>query len=167
MVRRASGVQVGEVLPCHREHAASTGGRVIDGAHHPRLGQHFVILNEQQVDHQADDLTRGKVLPGGFVGDLSKLADQLLEHQSHLTVADDLRVQVNRGELLCYQIKQVALVQAFHLGMEVKALEDVPHGGGEALDVTEQVVADVILIPHQLFHVQRGDVVETLASLAQ
>jgi hypothetical protein len=80
-------IQVGKVLTRHRQHAARTGRGIVDGSHHPRLGQHLVIFDEQQVDHQANNLTRGEMLPGGFVGDLGKLADQLLEDQSIWPVA--------------------------------------------------------------------------------
>ena len=54
-----------------------------------------VVLDEQQVDHEADDVARGEVLAGGLVGDFGELADQLLEDQAHVVVADLVGVQGN------------------------------------------------------------------------
>jgi hypothetical protein len=82
------GVQLVQVLARHRQHAAGAGGRVVHGAHHARLGQGVVVLDEQQVHHQPDHLARGEVLTGRLVGELGELADQLLEHQAHLHVVD-------------------------------------------------------------------------------
>ena len=78
------GVEFLQVLFGHRQHAARSSGGVIDGAHHARLGKDVVVLHEQQVDHQPDDFARGKVFPGGFVGEFSKLTDQLFEDGAHL-----------------------------------------------------------------------------------
>ena len=86
---------------------------------------------------------------------------------AHLGVADDLGVQVDVGELLGHQVEQAGLGQPVDLGVELEALEDVAHGGRERLHVGEQVFADVVLVAHQLLHVQRRRVVEELARLAQ
>ena len=72
--------------PGDRQHAAGARRGVVDGAHHAGLGQHVVVLDEQQVDHQADDLARREVLTGRLVGEFGELADQLLEDQAHLGV---------------------------------------------------------------------------------
>ena len=123
---------LGEVLAGDGQHAAGAGGRVVDRADDAGLGQGVVVLDEQQVDHQADDLARREVLAGGLVGQFGELADQLLEHRAHLGVADDVGVQVDVGELLGDQIEQPGLGQPVDLGVEVEALEDVAHGGREA-----------------------------------
>ena len=70
---------------------------VVDGAHHAGLGQHVVILDEDQVDHEPDDFAGREVLSGGLVGDFSELADQLLEDRAHFGVGDRLRVEVDPG----------------------------------------------------------------------
>ena len=54
----------------------------------------------------------------------------------------------------------VGLGQVFHLDVEVKALEDVPHVEGKGLHIAEQVFADVVLVAHQFFDVQGRGVVE-------
>ena len=81
MVSRASGFMLGQMLAGDGQHAARAGRGVVDGAHHARLGQHIVILDEEQVDHEADDFARGEVLSGGLVGEFGELADQFLEDQ--------------------------------------------------------------------------------------
>ena len=140
---------------------------IVDGADHAGLGQGRVVLDEQQVDHQPDDFARREVLAGGLVGQFGELADQFLEDRAHLGVADGLGVQVDVGELLGDQIEQPGLGQAVDLGVEVEGLEDVAHGGRERLHVGEQVLPDVVLIAHQLLHVERRRVVEKLAGLPQ
>ncbi len=160
-------VVLGQVLLGHAQHAAGAGRRVVEGAHHAGLGQGVVVLDEQQVDHQPDDFARGEVLPGRLVRELGELADQLLEHRAHLRVADDVRVQVDVGELLGDQVQQSGLGQPVDLGVELEALEDVAHRGRERLDVGAQVLADVVLVAHQLLQVERRGVVEVAAGLLQ
>ncbi len=107
------------------------------------------------------------MLPGCLVGDFGKLADQFLEHQPHLRIAYRFRVQVDIGEFIGNLIEQSRLGQAVYLCVEVEALEDVPHRRGECLDVGIEVFADVVLVAHQRFHIQRGGVVEALPGFAQ
>ena len=154
---------LGQVLAGDGQHAAGAGRRVVDRAHHAGLGQRLVILDEDQIDHQPDDFARREVLAGGLVGEFGELADQLLEDRAHLGVADGFRVQVDVGELLGDQVEQPGLGQPVDLGVEVEALEDVAHRGREGLDVGEQVLPDVVLVAHQLLHVQRRRVVEAAA----
>ena len=56
-----------EVLAADAEHAAGARGRIVERAHHAGLREGVVVLDEDEVDHEADDLTRGEVLPGGLV----------------------------------------------------------------------------------------------------
>ena len=120
----------------------------------------------KQVHHQAKDLARREVLADGFVGKLGEFADEFLEHQAHLHVVDLVRVQLDAGELLSDLIQQLGLVQALDRGGEIEVLEDRAHVRSEALDVAVEVGADVVLIAHELAHVQRRDVVEVQAGLA-
>ena len=108
----------------------------------------------------------GEVFAGGFVGEFGELADQFLEHQAHLHVVDLVRVQLDAGELFRDLVEQLGLVQALDRGGKVEVLEDRAHVRREALDVAVQVGADVVLIAHELAHVQRRDVVEVQAGLA-
>ena len=94
------------MLAGDRQHAAGAGRRVVDRAHDAGLGQHVVVLDEEQIDHQPDDLARREVLAGRLVRELGELADQLLEDEPHLGVADGLGMQVDVGELLGDQIEQ-------------------------------------------------------------
>ena len=158
---------LGEVLAGDAQHAAGAGGRIVERAHDAGLGQGLVVLDEEQVDHQPDDFARREVLSGGLVRELGELADQLLEDRAHLRVADDLGVQVDVGELLGDEVEQPGLGEPVDLGVELEALEDVAHGGRERLHVGAQVLADVVLVAHQLLQVERRGVVEELARLAE
>ncbi|HLL02270.1 MAG TPA: hypothetical protein VK539_16910 [Myxococcaceae bacterium] len=107
------------------------------------------------------------MLSGGLVGELGELADQLLEDVAHLRVADDLGVQVDIGELLGDQVQQVGLLEPVDLGVELEALEDVAHRGREVLHVGAQVLANVVLVAHELLQVERRGVEEELAGLLE
>ena len=61
------GVELGQMLTRHAGHATGANCWVIHAAHYPRQGEHGVVFNEQQVDHEADHLTRGEVLTGSLV----------------------------------------------------------------------------------------------------
>ncbi len=58
---RGLGIEAGEVLARDQQHAAGARRRVLDRAHHSRLGQH-VVLDEKEVWHEADDFAAG--VPG-------------------------------------------------------------------------------------------------------
>jgi hypothetical protein len=75
-------------------------------------------------------------------------------------------VQVDVGELLGDEVEQAGLGEAFELGEEVEALEDVAGGRREALDVGVEVLAQVVLVA-AVCEVQRRGVVEALPGLAQ
>ena len=91
----------------------------------PGLGQHLIVLGEEQVHHQPDDLARGEVLTGRLVRQLRESPDQLLVEVAHLEVGDDIGVQVDLGELADHLVEQVGLVEPGDLGVEVELLDDV------------------------------------------
>ncbi|MNL52569.1 hypothetical protein D3C87_1757580 [compost metagenome] len=93
-----------QVLAGQRQHASRTGSRVIDGAHDAGFGQDLVILDEDQVHHQADDFAWREVLAGRLVAEFRKLPDQFLEHMTHLRVADMVGVQIDVGEFLSHLV---------------------------------------------------------------
>ena len=156
-----------QVFVGDRQHAARAGGGIVDRAHHAGLRQHLVILDEEQVHHQPDDLARREVLAGRLVGQLGEPADQLLEDEAHLLVADLVRVQVDAGEPLGHLIEQLGLVEPVDLGRELEALEDVADVLREALDVGEEVRRDVVLVADQAPHVEPVGVVEGEARLPE
>jgi hypothetical protein len=64
-------------------------------------------------------------------------------------------MQVDVRELLGHEVEQARLVEPVDLRVELEALEDVPHGRGEALHVRAQVLADVVRRAHELPQVER------------
>jgi hypothetical protein len=94
------------------QHAARAGGRIIDRAHHTGLTQHVIVLDEQQVHHEPDDLARREVLASRFVRKLSEAPNQLLEHGTHLGVADDLGVQIDVRELLSNEVQEARFLES-------------------------------------------------------
>ena len=124
-------VHRGQVLFRDRQHTARSGRRIVDRAHDAGLGQNLVILDEDQIDHEADDLARGEVLSRRLVGEFRELADQLFENEAHLGVVDDIGVEIDVGEFLGDQIEQVGLGEPVDLDREFEALEDVADVGRE------------------------------------
>lgn len=86
------------------------------------------------------------MLSGGLVGQLRELADQFLEREPHLGVADDIRVQLDPRELLGHLLEQIGLGEPVDLGGEAEPLKDVAGVRRERLDVGKQVVPDVIRV---------------------
>ena len=148
-------------------HAAgekTTGARrgVIDGPHHPRSRQGLVIGRKHQRGGQPHDVTGGKVLTGGLVGALGKLADQLLEHQTHVVVVDGLGGEIDVGEVADNLVKQVGIFQQIDAGGEVEVLEHLECLTGKAPHIGIQVVANLLLA--KVVEGELGGVVEALPS---
>ncbi len=162
----AGGVHLGQGIGGYRQHPAGAGGGVVQRTHRARLGERLVVAGEENVDHEADDLARGEVLPGGLVGGFREAPDELLEDQSHRFVGDLVRVQVHCGELLHQHEQQVLLVEFAHPLEELEALEDIAGVGREVAEVGDQVLADMLLVGEQARQGEAADVVEGLLALA-
>lgn len=106
------GVVFGQVFTGHAEHAAGAGGGVVDGAHNAGFAQDVVVLNKDEVDHEADDFTRREVFTSSFIANFSEFANELFKYQAHLHVAHALRVQINLGKLFCDLVEQSSFGQA-------------------------------------------------------
>ena len=141
----------------HASCSPAVAEAIVEGADHAGLGEGFVVLDEEEIDHEPDDLARGEVFAGGLVGELGELADEFLEHGAHLGIADGVGVEVDGGKLFGDEVEEAGLGQAVDLGVEIEALKDVTHGGREGVHVGAQVFADVVLVAHELFR-SRGEV---------
>ena len=106
------------------------------------------------------------MLAGGLIRKFGELADQLLENQPHLDVVDLAGVHVDAREPLRDQIEQLVLVKPLDRPAELEVLKDGTHIRREALDVAVEVGADIVLVAHELAHVERRDVVEVETGLA-
>ena len=136
-------VELAQVLLGDREHAAGAAGGVEHGAHDARRAQRVVVLDEEEIDHQADDFARGEVLAGRLVGQLGELAEQLLVEVAHLDVGDLVGVQVDLGHLGEDEVEELGAVEAADLGVEVELLDDVARVGVEGGDPGAQVAGDL------------------------
>ena len=139
-----------QVFRRHRQHTARTRRRVVQGPHDAGLGESRVVLGEQQFHHELDDFAGGVVLARRLVAHFREAAQQFLEKQPHLVVADRVRVQVDVGKLFGDEVEQVGLVQALDGRGEVEAQEDVLHFDGEGPHVGLQVVAQVLGVSQEL-----------------
>src|SRR5579872_1587487 len=147
-------IVLSQIFAGHRQHAAGTSRGIIDSADYAGLRQHVIVFDKEQIDHEADDFTRGEMFSGRLIRDFSKLSDQLFKDKPHLAVADLVGMQIDLGKAFCNQIKQSSLRKTVNLSVKLEALKDVAYRRRERLDIREQIFANVILIAHQLLHIQ-------------
>ena len=70
-------------------------------------------------------------------------------------VADLVRMKIDPRELLGDLIQQAGFREAINLSIEIEALENLPHGWRERLDIGEQILSDIVLVTHQSPHIER------------
>ena len=146
-LERGTRVQLAKVVLGHREHPARAARGVVQGADDPLFAECVIVLDEQDVDHQPDHLTRGEVVPRLLVREFRGPPDQFLEGVAHLDVLHLVGVEVDRGEPLHDEVKEVGLVEPIDLVREPELLgEDLAGTEGEAVDVMIQVRREVVLI---------------------
>ena len=122
---------------------------------------------EEQVDHQANDLTGREVFAGVLVHRFVELADQFLEDVAHLQVRHLVRVQVDVLEPLRDQEQQARIFELGDGVVEVEPLDDLPHVVGERVDVVLQVGGEVLgIAAERLEGVRRGVVEREAGRLA-
>ena len=142
------------------QHAAGAAGRVANGDDDALWCQHLGVGLQQQVDHEADDFARGEVVARRLVGRFIEAPDEVFEHQPHGDVVHVRGVQVDLGELGDHLIQAVGLFELFDLLFELETVEDFADVLGEAVDVIDQVAADVVRIALELAEVELAVVVE-------
>ena len=145
------------------QHAAGATRRVEELADGAGAGQQVVVVNEEQIDHEADDVAGGEVIACGLVGQFVEAADEVLEDQPHVVVRDVVGVQVHVAELGDDEVEDVGLAHPLDFVGELEILEDAADVGGEAVDVAGEVLVDVVGVALELLERERGVVVETLA----
>ncbi len=137
-------------------------GRVVDRLDHVALAQ-VLLRRKEEVDHQLDHLARGEVLSGLLVGLLGADPDQLLEDVAHLDVVHARRGEVDGGEGLDDLVEQVLLGHAGDLLVEGELLHDVADVPREGVEVTVQVLRELVRVVEECGEVQFRQVVETMA----
>ncbi len=152
-----------EVFARDREHAAGAGGGVVDGADNGGFGENVVVLNEEEVGHEADDVARGEVVAGGFVGLLGEFADELFKDGAHVGVGDAVGVEIDGGEFFGDEVEEVGFLEAVDLGGEFEAVEDVGDVGREGVQVAEEIGGDVVGVARDGLQVHGRGVVEGVA----
>ena len=145
-------IVLGEIFVGDGEHTARSRRRIVNRAHDAGLGEHIVILDEEQMHHEADDFAGREVLPGGVVRGFCEFADQLLEDQPHLHVGDFVGMQVEAREFLGDEIEQLGFGEPIDLLGEIEALEDVFNFRRERPDISVEIGGYIVLIAHEAAH---------------
>ena len=152
-------IVVSHVLLAHGEHPARPARGIEHRPNDPWRAEDVVVLDEQQVHHQADDFARREVLAGCLVAQLGELAKQLLVDVAHLDVADLVGMEVDFGHFGEDEIEQLRPVEAADLGVEVELLDDVARLGVELGDPGAQVAGDLGRVGQDAVQGQRAGVV--------
>ena len=130
-----------------RKHTAGAAGRVEQGKRLVRRRQHIIIGAEQQIDHQPHYFTRRIVVASGRIVGLIEAADQILEQQPHLNIADRFGMQIDLGKATDDQVQHIGVPHALNLGGEIEvAVKDVTHIRREAVDIGLEMLVQIICI---------------------
>ncbi len=156
-------VELVDALLGDGQHAARAAARVVDRLRDTRQAQRGPILQQQQVDHEADDLARREVLAGVLVERLVEAADKLLEDVAHLQIRDLVGVQIDVLESLHHLEQEAGVVEPGDGVVEVELVQHVAHVGAEAVDVVAQVGRQVRRVAEQALEVIERGVVEGVA----
>ena len=151
------------MVSCNGEHAPGPAGRIIHGPHDPLAFKAFGVLSEQEVDHEADHLTGGIVLPGCFIGHFRKPPQQLLENITHLVVLDPAGVEVDFGELIHQHEQQVVFGQFGHDFFDAEILDNFTDVFAEPVDVIVEIEFHVPGVLGQAPQIINAGVVELQA----
>ena len=153
------------------QHAAGAAGAVVE-----QVGAGLDLVGhgqEHEIGHQPDGVAGRPVLAGFLVVLLVEAADEFLEHRAHRVVveggqvADRVRAEVDVlvEELLDELPQSVGLREAGNLVAELEVDQDVLHVGREAIEVSLEVVLELLLggAGLQVAEQERRGVVERLA----
>ena len=154
-------VEFAEVLFGDGEHPARPTGRVVQLANDAFFGEHLVVFEKEEVDHQADDLAGREVLASGFVALLGKSADEFLKDVAHLQIRDAVGMQIGLGKPADDEIEQIVAVEAGDLFGQLEAVdENFTRIAGKSIDKVVQVRRDVLWVVEQVFKGEGTGVVE-------
>ena len=142
-------VELAKMILGNRQHPAGSTRRIKQRLDHTRPRQQLVVVDEQQIHHQPDHLTRREMLTSRLIRQLRELADQLLVEITHFQIRNGLGTQVKISKLRHNQVQQVVLVKPIDLHVEVELVDNVTRRLGEPGDVVAQVSSHVVGITQQ------------------
>jgi hypothetical protein len=135
---------------------------VEQGADRALLAEDVIVGKEEQVHHEADDLARGEVVPRLFVRGFIEFANEFFEGPAHFEIGDGIGVQVDFAELLDQLEEAVGFVELLDLLIETEGFEQRAHFRGEAVDIVQQILGEVVRVGFELFEIVLAGVVELL-----
>ena len=124
------------------EHAAGTAGRVIDG------GVPFRDGDLQQLDHEANNLTRCEMIPGRFGVRFRESPEQFLIDVAHLKAGELFRSDIEDGILVQDRGEAGILDHFADDGAVIETIENILNVLREAVEVGAKVLFEqgVILL---------------------
>ena len=162
---RRGGVELFEIFARNGEHAASAAGGIVERLDGVWRGEHFIVVHEEDVDHEPDDFARRVVLPGVLVAGLGEFADDFFKDVAHFQIGNVVGMEVAflLREFLQDNVEDAFLVHTRDFGIEVEPLDDFAHVRRESLQVLAEVRRDVVGIIEQRLECVRARVVEGMS----
>jgi len=154
------GVQLLERVLGDQQHAAGTGGGVVDGAQRVLPGQGVLVGREQHVDHELDRVAGGVERTGGLPLLVEGAVHDVLEDVAHGGVFDVGGAERQRREVLDDGVEPVRGGEFGDELGEVEGRPDVRDVLREASDVAQQRLVDVVVDRGDRGQVEGRDVVE-------
>ena len=159
------GVELFEVFARDGEHAAGAAGGIVKRLDGVGRGEHFIVVHEEDVDHEPDEFARRVVLPGILVAGLGEFADDFFKDVSHFQIGNVVGMEVAflLREFLQDDVEDAFLVHARDFGIEIEPLDDFAHVRRESLQVLAEVRRDVVGVVEQRLERVRARVVEGMS----
>jgi len=153
------GVDLLDAILGNGQHAAGAAAAVMDGAGHALATGQVGIKHEDQIHHEADDLTRGEVLAGVLVQRFVELPQQVLKDIAHLVVGHGAGAEDHLARLieaLHEQVEQPGPLQIADGVVEVEGGKDFPDVRGEAHDILPEIQRQIGVIVQEALVVELG-----------
>jgi len=125
------------------EHLAGAHGHIVNG---DVACVRQISIGQEQICHEVDNVTTGKVGSGFLPEGFGETAHQVLEDIPTVHGADLVRAEIplGRGELLDNKVEGVAVYHALYDVVELEFAQDILHVGREAGQIITEVISDRI-----------------------
>jgi hypothetical protein len=103
------------------------------------------------------------MLAGVLVGLLVELADQFLKDCAHRVIVYPVGMEVHVFEPLDEHEEEADVLQRLDGIAELEVINDLSHIGGKAVEISDEVLADVLRVFEELLKIERGDIIESVS----
>jgi hypothetical protein len=148
------GVHLPEMFIGDTEHPPRTRSGVVQSPHNARFAENIIICVKQQTHHQADHFPWCEMFASGFVAEFRKFPDEFFKDQTHVRIADHIRMEVYGGELLDNLEQEIVGVQLCDRNSKIIFFKHVPDVFTERIYVADDVCSDIAAVGLEPLEVQ-------------